>query len=166
MIHIIKNYKWVIATSLVCFIFALLTFSRFTNESFITLKDINLKQLLLVDLFLLLLFFSLLIIETYKSLNTKKKKKIGSEVNLRYIIYFSSTTLLPSIIIALFSLVLFNVGLQKYFDDKIKNVVNNSAELANNYVTQTRNAVENDILLMVLDLNKNSSLYYESPSNF
>ena len=166
MIHIIKNYKWVIGTSLVCLIFALLTFYRFTNESFITLKDVNLKQLLLVDLFLLILFFSLLIIETYKSLNTNRRKKIGSEVNLRYIIYFSSTTLLPSIIIALFSLVLFNVGLQRYFDDKIKNVVNNSAELANNYVTQTRNAVENDILLMVLDLNKNSSLYYERPSSF
>ena len=34
-------------------------------------------------------------------------QKLGSEVNLKYILYFSSTTLLPSIIIAVFSLILF-----------------------------------------------------------
>ena len=166
MIHIIKNYKWVITTSLICIIFGLLTFFTFTNESFITLKDFNLQILLIVDLVLLVLFFGLIIYETYKILRKKRKKKLGSEVNLKYILYFSSTTLLPSIIIAVFSLILFNVGLQKYFDDKIKSVVNNSAELAKNYVDQTRNAIESDILLMILDINNQSSLYYENPKQF
>ena len=49
--------------------------------------------------------------------------------------------LLPSLIIAIFSLVLFNVGLQKYFDSKIKTAVNNSAEVAKNYLEQTRNSI-------------------------
>ena len=166
MIHIIKNYKWVIATSLICIVFGLLTFFTFTNQSFITLKDSNLQILLIIDLILLSLFFGLIIFETYKILSKKRKKKLGSEVNLKYIIYFSSTTLLPAIIIAIFSLILFNVGLQRYFDDKIKRVVNSSAELAKNYVEQTRNSIETDILLMVLDLNNQSSLYYENPSRF
>ena len=166
MIHIIKNYKWVIATSLICIIFGLLTFFTFTNQSFITLRNFNLQILLVVDLILLLLFFGLIIYETYKILSKKKRKKLGSKVNLKYILYFSSTTLLPSIIIAVFSLILFNVGLQRYFDDKIKSVVNNSAELANNYVEQTRNSIETDILLMVLDVNSQSALYYEKPKQF
>ena len=55
MIHIIKNYKWVIATSLICIIFGLLTFFTFTNQSFITLKDFNLQILLIIDLILLIL---------------------------------------------------------------------------------------------------------------
>jgi len=166
MIHIIKIYKWVIATSLVCILFGLLTFLTFTNQSFITLEDLNLQILLIIDLVLLGLFFWLIVKEYFKLLNKKGSKKPGSEVNLKYILYFSSTTLLPSIIIALFSLILFNVGLQRYFDDKIKSVVNNSAELANNYVEQNRNSIESDILLMVLDLNNNSSLFYEKPKKF
>ena len=166
MIHIIKNYKWVIATSLICIIFGLLTFFTFTNQSFITLKDFNLQILLIIDLFLLALFFGLIIHETYKILRKKREKKLGSEVNFKYIIYFSSTTLLPSIIIAIFSLILFNVGLQKYFDDKIKSVVNNSSELAKNYVDETRNSIQSDILLMTLDINNQSSLYYENPKLF
>ena len=88
MIHIIKNYKWVIATSLICIIFGLLTFFTFTNQSFITLKDSNLQLLLIIDLFLLTIFFGLIIHETYKLLSRKKRKKLGSEVNLKYILYF------------------------------------------------------------------------------
>jgi two-component system nitrogen regulation sensor histidine kinase NtrY len=166
MIHIIKNYKWIIATSLICIIFGLLTFFTFTNQSFITLKDLNLQILLIADLILLTLFFGLIVYETYKILSRRKRKKIGSKVNLKYILYFSSTTLLPSIIIAVFSLILFNVGLQRYFDDKMKSIVNNSAELAKNYVEQTRNSIEADILLMVLDVNNQSTLYYENPKRF
>ena len=166
MIHIIKNYKWIIATSLICIIFGLLTFFTFTNQDFITLKDLNLQILLIADLVLLTLFFGLIVYETYKILARRKRKKLGSEVNLKYILYFSSTTLLPSIIIAVFSLILFNIGLQRYFDDKMKSIVNNSAELAKNYVEQTRNSIEADILLMVLDVNNQSALYYDNPQGF
>tara|TARA_B100001123_G_scaffold423529_1_gene533821 strand:- start:2326 stop:4110 length:1785 start_codon:yes stop_codon:yes gene_type:complete len=166
MIHIIKNYKWVITTSLICIIFGLLTFFTFTNQSFITLKDFNLQILLIIDLVLLVLFFGLIISETYKLFGGKNKKKLGYQVNLKYILYFSSTTLLPSVIIALFSLILFSVGLNKYFDDKIKSVVNNSAELAQNYVEQIRNSIETDILLMLLDVNNQSRMYYENPKRF
>ena len=73
---------------------------------------------------------------------------------------------MPSILIAIFSLVLFNVGVQKYFDKKIKTVVNNSSEVARNYVEQTRNSIESDILLMVLDVNNKSGLYYDNPKGF
>ena len=166
MIHIIKNYKWVIASSLICIVFGLLTFFTFINQSFIRLNDFNLQILLISDLVLLIMFFAFVAYQTYKILNEKRKGKLGSETSLRYILFFSTTTLLPSILIAVFSLILFNVGLQKYFDKKIKTVVNNSAEVANNYVEQTRNSIEADILLMVLDINNKSGMFYENPKRF
>ena len=166
MIHIIKNYKWVIATSLICILFGLLTFFTFINQSFIQLNDFNLQILLIADLTLLICFFVLIFYQIYKVLNERRKGTVGSQTSLRYILFFSTTTLLPSILIAIFSLILFNVGLQKYFDKKIKTAVNNSAEVARNYVDQTRDSIEADILLMVLDVNSKSSLYYENPKRF
>ena len=166
MIHIIKNYKWVIATSLVCLLFGLLTFFTFINQSFISLNNFNLQILLLIDLALLLLFFCLIIYKTYKILHDKKKGRLGSETSLKYVIFFSTTTLLPAIIIAIFSLILFNVGLQKYFDKKIKSVVNNSSEVGKNYVEQIRSTIDADILLMGIDLNTKSNLFYDNPKNF
>ena len=166
MIHIIKKYKWVIATSLISILFGILTFFTFINQSSIQLKDLNLQILLIVDLVLLLIFFTVIIRETYKIFKGRRSKKLGSETTSRYFIFFSATTLLPSILIAVLSLILFNVGLQKYFDKKIKSVVNNSAEVARNYFEQTRNSVESDILLVLLDVNKNSDLYYSNPKQF
>ena len=166
MIHTIKNYKWVIATSLICIVFGLLTFFTFINQGFIKLNDFNLQILLVADLILFILFFTLIIYKTYKILSERRKGKLGSETSLRYILFFSTTTLLPSIIIAIFSLILFNVGLQKYFDSKIKTVVSNSAEVAKNYVDQIRSSIEADISLMVLDVNNQSALYYENPKQF
>ena len=166
MIHIIKNYKWVIATSLICITFGLLTFFTFINQSFISLSSLNLQILLVTDSVLLILFFSLIIFKTFGILKERRKGKVGSETSLRFILFFSTTTLLPSIIIALFSLVLFNLGLQKYFDQKIKTVVNDSSEVAKNYVDQTRNSIEADILLMLLDINNKSNLFYENPKRF
>ena len=132
MIHTIKNYKWVITTSLISIVFGLLTFFTFINQGFIKLNEFNLQVLLFADLILLILFFTTIIFKTYKILSERKKGKLGSETSLRYILFFSTTTLLPSIIIAIFSLVLFNVGLQKYFDNKIKSAVNNSSRVAEN----------------------------------
>ena len=166
MIHTIKNYKWVIASSLICIVFGLLTFFTFINQGFIKLNDFNLQIILVADLILLILFFTLIIYKIYKILSERRKGKLGSETSLRYILFFSTTTLLPSIIIAIFSLILFNVGLQKYFDSKIKTVVSNSAEVAKNYVDQIRSSIEADISLMVLDVNNQSALYYENPKQF
>ena len=162
MINIIKNYKWVIATSSICVFFGLLTFFTFINQSFIELNEGNLQTLLFIDAVLLILFFTLVIRETYKIFKQRKEEKIGSKTSLRYIILFSSTTLLPSIIIAIFSLVLFDVGIQKFFDKKIKLVVNNSTEVAKNYVEQVKNSIQADVLLMDIDINRNANIYKDN----
>ena len=166
MIHIIKNYKWVIATSLISILFGLLTFFTFINQSIIKLNDFNLQVLLLIDAVLLLLFFGLIFKEIIKILKERKRGKLGSETSLKYIFIFSTTTLVPSVLIAIFSLFLLNVVLQKYFENKIKTVINNSAEVAKNYVSQTRNSIEADILLMVMDVNSQSGLFYDNPQRF
>ena len=166
MIHTIKNIKWVIATSLLCISLGVLTFFTFIDRGFIELNDLNLQILLFLDLLLLLLFFSLISRETYKVIKNRKRKKLGSETSFKYLIFFSTTVLLPSVLIAIFSLILFNVGLQKYFDKKIKSLVNNSAEIAKNYVDQKRDSIQADILLMVIDINSKSGLFYDNPEMF
>ena len=166
MIHITKNYKWVIATSLICIIFGILTFFTFINQNFLGLNNFNFQILLFADVVLVFLFIALIIFEILKIFKDKKKGNLGAETSLRYLTFFSTTILFPSVIIAIFSLLLFNVGIQKYFDKKIKSVVNNSSEVGKNYVEQTRNSIEADILLMLIDLNSKSSLYYDNPKRF
>ena len=166
MINTIKNTKWVIATSLVSIFFGVLTFFTFINKSFIDLNELNLQILLVFDLILLVLFFTLIIKQTFKVLKNRKEGRLGSETSLKYITFFTSITLLPSILIAIFSLILFNVGLQKYFDNKIKTAVDNSYDVAKNYLEEARKSIDSDIVLVFIDINNKSNLFYDNPKRF
>ena len=75
-------------------------------------------------------------------------------------------TLIPSILISVFSLFLFSFALEKYFDKKITTAVSNSYQLAVNYVSTVRNKVESDIVLAAFDLNKNVSIYNDNKQRF
>jgi len=166
MINHLKNIKWVIITASICIPLGILTFLTFIDESFIELNEFNLQFLLILNLLLLLLFFTLIIRRAYQIFKERKQDKIGSETSFRYITFFSLTTLLPALFIAIFSLILFNFGLQKYFNKKITSAINNSYDVAKNYVEATNNSIEADILLTLIDVNSKSALFYDNPNQF
>ena len=146
MLNFIKKNKWVFVIFSISLPLGILTFFSFINENIIKLNYFNFQTLLIVNLGLVLLFFLIIIREIYKLFKGKDQQGIVSKANLRYITFFSVSTLLPSILIAIFSLILFSVGLQKYFDQKITTAVNNSYDVAKNYVDESKNNIEADIL--------------------
>ena len=166
MINHLKNIKWVIITALICIPLGILTFFTFIDESFIELNEFNLQFLLVLNLLLLLIFFTLIIRRIYQIFKEKKQEKIGSETSFRYVTFFSLTTLLPALFIAIFSLILFNFGLQKYFNKKITSAINNSYDIAKNYVEAINNSIEADIVLSLIDVNSKSGLFYDNPKQF
>ena len=143
-----------------------LTFLTFIDKSFIELTETNLQYLLLANIALLIVFFYIIFREIKNSLKNDMDVK-GSVANRKYITFFALFTLIPSVLIAIFSLFLFSFALEKYLDDKITTVVNNSYELAKNYVDEKRNKVESDIVMVAFDLNKNYNIYKnEDKTNF
>ncbi len=92
--------------------------------------------------------------------------KDGLNSNKKYITYFSLFTLIPSILISIFSLFLFSFALEKYFDKKVTTVVNNSYELAKNYVEEVRNKIQSDIILIAFDTNKSVNFLNENANEY
>tara|TARA_A100001011_G_scaffold378702_1_gene443766 strand:+ start:175 stop:1893 length:1719 start_codon:yes stop_codon:yes gene_type:complete len=144
----------------------IVTFLTFINEGFVPLTDQNLQTLLIIDIFLLLIFFTLIFRNFYRFYYTGKKNKKGSQTNLKYISVFSLFTVIPSLIVAVFSLFIFNFGIQNYFDKQITKAVNNSFDVAKNYLEESKENVLSDVILMSVGLNRASGLYYSSPNRF
>ena len=144
----------------------IVTFLTFINEGFVPLTDKNLQNLLILDIFLLLLFFTLIFRNFYRFYYTGKKNKRGSQTNLRYISIFSLFTVIPSLIVAIFSLFIFNFGIQNYFDKQITKAVNNSFDVAKNYLEESKENVLSDVILMSVGLNRASGFYYSNPNRF
>ena len=157
MISFIKKNFFIIFIFFITLILGFITFLTFIDKSFITLNDENLKYLLVSDILLLLFFFIIIFLETKNSLKQNINVK-GSISNRKYIIFFSLFTLIPSILISIFSLFLFSFALEKYFDKKITTAVNNSYEIAKKYVDEKRNKIESDIILVAYDINQNSKI--------
>tara|TARA_A100001015_G_scaffold316357_1_gene430428 strand:- start:558 stop:2195 length:1638 start_codon:yes stop_codon:yes gene_type:complete len=120
----------------------------------------------MLDVTLLLIFLLLLIQEISKLYTQYSKKRSGSKTSINYVLQFSLFAFLPSLVIAIFSLILFNVGLQKYFDKRITSAVNNSYQVAKNYIEETQKTVETDIYLISLDLNRYSQTFFSNPVRF
>ena len=164
MLNTIKNFKWFFAISFISVLLGIFTFVTFINQSFIFLNQDNLQYLLLLDVIILIIFLVFLIRETSKLFFQFKGKRVGSKTSLNYVLQFSLFAFIPSLLIAVFSLVMFNVGLQKYFDRKITAAVNNSYEVAKNYIDETKKTIEADIFLVGIDLNRYSDILYSNPN--
>ena len=166
MLNTVKNFKWFFAISITSILLGVFTFITFINQNFIFLNENNLQYLLILDVAVLIVFLIFLIRETSKLFLEYKEKKAGSKTSLNYVLQFSLFAFIPSLLIAVFSLVLFNVGLQKYFDRKITSAVKNSYEVARSYLEESKKTVEADIVLVAVDLNRYSQILYSSPNRF
>jgi len=144
----------------------IVTFLTFIDEGFVSLTDQNLQTLLILDIFLLLVFFTLIFRNFYRFYYTGKKNKKGAQTNLKYISVFSLFTVIPSLVVAIFSLFIFNFGIQNYFDKQITKAVNNSFDVAKNYLEESKENVLSDVILMSVGLNRASGFYYSNPTRF
>jgi two-component system nitrogen regulation sensor histidine kinase NtrY len=159
MINLIKKNIFLIFIFVTALSLGFITFLTFIDKSFINLNDYNLQLLLICNVVLLIVFILTIFIDVKKSLN-KNINTTGVSSHRKYIAFFAFFTLIPSLLISIFSLFLFSFALDKYFNQKITTVVNNSNELAKNYIYEVRNKIDSDIILISYDLNK--SLNYLS----
>ena len=165
MYEFLKKNIFIIVLSSITLFIGFLTFLTFIDRSFIKLNENNLQNLLVLNICLLLLLFVLIFNEIRKSIKTDIDKD-GLTSNKKYITYFSLFTLIPSILISIFSLFLFSFVVEKYLDKKVTTAVNNSYELAKNYVAELRNKVQADIILIAFDTNKSAKFLNDNKDEY
>ena len=165
MFSLLKRNLFIITIFIFTISLSFLTFLTFIGKSFIKIDDENIQILIIVNISLLLLFFFLIFFDIRNSIKNNINVR-GSVANRKYIISFALFTLIPSLLIAIFSLFIFSFALDKYFDKKITLAVNNSYEIAKNYVEEKRNKIESEIILIAFDLNKNAKILKSDINKF
>jgi len=165
MSDFIKKNIYLIILFIITLSIGFLTFLTFIDKGFIQLTDKNLQYLLILNIFLLAALFVFIFFEIRRAIRTDVDKD-GLKSNKKYITVFALFTLIPSVLISIFSLFLFSFALEKYFDKKVTTVVNNSYELAQNYVEEIRNKIQSDIVLIAFDTNKSKNFLNDNPKEY
>ena len=153
MLKTLKNFSSIIGLSFICIFLGILTFLAFINPRLLSFSDNNLQALLVADIILLLIFLFVIVLKAFNLYSINKSHRTGSKTSLKYISLFSLFTFIPSFSIAIFSLFLFNYGLQNFFNEQITKAVNNSYDVAKNYLSENKKTIESDIFLMSVGLN-------------
>ena len=166
MLNKLKGFRTVIFLSITCIGLCILTFIAFINPKFLFYSNINLQVLLIFDTVLLVIFLLIVFKKSSDLYFFTKNRKVGSKTSIRYISLFTLFTLIPSFLIAIFSLFIFNYGLQNFFNTQISKAVNSSFDVAKSYLEQNKKSIESDVFLMSIGLNRASGLFYSSPDRF
>jgi len=145
-------------------VFGIFTLYSFSNPSLFRLNENNIKFLIILNILIAIFFFILI---GFKILNLFKKKNFqNTKTNIDFLKHFILVTILPAFFVAFFSLLLFNLGIEKWFDKKINEVVSNSVEVAKNYLEENQNSIKAEISAMSSDLSRNINIYHNNKNIF
>ena len=92
-----------------------------------------------------------------------RRKKI-STLNSKFTLYFISIALTPAILLGVLGLVLIELGINDWFNSKIKNVISNSVFVAESYLEEHKETIKGDVYAMSNDLNNSSEMLIENLS--
>ena len=165
MANFIKKNIYLIFLFIITLSIGFLTFLTFIGKGFIELSNKNLQFLLVLNIALLFLLFTFIFFEIKKTIKNDIDKD-GLTSNKKYITYFALFTFIPSLLISIFSLFLFSFALEKYFDKKVTTVVNNSYNLAKDYVEEVRDKVKSEIILIAFDINKSKKFLNDNEAEY
>ena len=165
MIDFIKKNTFIGLIFLITLTMGFVTFLTFIDKSFLKLTDQNLQLLLTGNITLLVVLFYMIFKEVSASLKVDVDVA-GAKANRKYITFFALFTLIPSILISLFSLFLLSFALDKYLDKKITTAVNNSYEIAKSYTEEARTKTQSEIILIAYDLNKSINFLKSNINQF
>jgi two-component system, NtrC family, nitrogen regulation sensor histidine kinase NtrY len=78
----------------------------------------------------------------------------GSRLQVRMVVLFSILAVVPTIFVGLFSGLYFHLGLEAWFSDHVRTVLQESVQASEVYIEEHRKVVRADVLAMANDLNR------------
>ena len=126
----------------------------------------NVEILLILNLLLLFTLILSISLKIYKNYLKKKSLELGGKTSKNLVLSFLIISSLPSFLIVIFSIIIFNYGIQKWFDDKILSLVNNSRNIAINYLNDYQKSIVKDLKLIANDLNRNKKILLSDKKKF
>ena len=84
----------------------------------------------------------------------RKKGLAGSQLHTRLVALFSMIAVAPTVVVALFSFLLFDFGLQGWFSDRVRTAIEASTAVARSYLEEHKNNIRSDALAISQDLDR------------
>src|SRR5690348_10860928 len=96
----------------------------------------------------------------------RRRGLAGSRLHTRLVVLFSLVAVIPTIIVAIFSYLLFAFGVQAWFSERVRTAVTGSLAVAEAYLHEHQQTIRADVVGMANDLNRDANLLSLNPQRF
>jgi two-component system nitrogen regulation sensor histidine kinase NtrY len=127
----------------------------------------HLDQLfLLLNFILLLPLIAILAWRLVQLWAERRRGLAGSRLHTRLVVLFSLVAVIPTVIVAIFSYLLFSFGVQAWFSERVHTAVTGSLAVAEAYLHEHQQTIRADVVGMANDLNRDANLLSLNPQRF
>jgi len=149
------------------FVSAIATYSVMTGSNApLGIKPKRVLAFLIVDIAILTLLAGIIAMRIYSLWNSLRAGFAGSRLQKRILVLFSLVTITPTLIVSIFSVFFFNLGIQTWFNDRVQTAVQESLMVAEAYLAEHKENIRGDALAMANDLNQVANLAIADPAEF
>ncbi|WP_310497488.1 PAS domain-containing sensor histidine kinase [Sandarakinorhabdus sp.] len=86
-------------------------------------------------------------------LANRRRGLAGAQLHIRLVALFAGIAAVPTLLVVIFASLLFQFGVQFWFSDRVKTVLDSSNQVAQAYYEENRQRVASDIIAMDTDIN-------------
>lgn len=109
--------------------------------------------LIIVDLIIVLPLAGLIAFRVVRLWTARRQGKAGSRLHARLVLLFSLVAVTPAIIVAVFSAVMFEFGIQAWFNSRVGTALRESLNITEKYVDEHIIALRTDVQNLGADIN-------------
>ena len=144
----------------------ILTYVAWTRSSPFGPDPETVLTLLLVDLVVLLLLGVVVSRSLVLLWIERRRGSVGSRLHSRLVLLFGLVAIAPAIVMATFSALFFNLGVQSWFNERVSTALSESVAVAQAYLEEHRNQIRGDVLGMAAELNRQAGVIRDDPIRF
>ncbi len=115
--------------------------------------------LIIANAVIVILMMAMVGVQLFLLMREKRRGTPGAGLHLRMIGLFSVVAVAPAILVAVFAAVTLNRGLETYFSERTRNIVDTATTVAEAYINSAGDATRTDLANISTDLSQQVKLY-------
>ena len=143
-----------------------LTYGALTGTTALAHGAKNVQVLLLLDLVLVLMLCVVVLGRVVQLWMERRRGSAGSRLHVRLATLFSVVAVAPAIIVAVFSVLFLNLGIESWFSERVRTALDESMAVAVAYINEHRQVIRADVLAMANDINRAPPSLRNNPARF
>ncbi len=162
-----RGGRWVAAFLLLLFLALIALVLKVDTAYFGNVSPKRTMVLVLLDLAAMLVLMVYVVQHRARLLWTRAHDgMLGTRLQSRIILMFSCIAILPTVVVATFSILFFNVGIKSWFDNQVAAALDDSVVVATAYIEEHKDTIRTDALGLSDAIHGTGSMMLTNPALF